>query len=303
MNIKKFSDAMNEIDSKYIEEALSYKRSVKKYVRIKWAAAACIVGAVSVAIVSGLVSVNRQGGGFQEEAQEAAAVDPDDSMAGAADGTAGGVQSEPVSGAVHIDMSDITLNEIESYGAGDAALHDPDTDIEDVWDMADIIEYFGRDITPAYIPEGLTAAENNGTAAVYVRPDGSLSEDTVYLRFYSGYYADGSPELTDGIPAGKGVSVIASKTGMPRDCVYASPDSEVKASDIAGTEVIFGHYSLSYGPYDEETKEPAGYYDMYTAEFELEGAKYQIVAEQLPAEELIKVAASLITGTGSIEVE
>ena len=43
MNAKKFSDAMSELDSKYIDEALNYKKKAKKPVWIKWGAmAACL---------------------------------------------------------------------------------------------------------------------------------------------------------------------------------------------------------------------------------------------------------------------
>ena len=42
MNAKKFSDAMSELDSKYIDEALNYKKKSKKPVWVKWGAmAAC----------------------------------------------------------------------------------------------------------------------------------------------------------------------------------------------------------------------------------------------------------------------
>ena len=37
MNAKKFSDAMGELDNKYIDEALNYKKKVKKPIWIKWA--------------------------------------------------------------------------------------------------------------------------------------------------------------------------------------------------------------------------------------------------------------------------
>lgn len=60
MNAKKFSDAMSELDSKYIDEALNYKKKVKKsrgktneYSWMKWGAmAAClclvVVGALTI---------------------------------------------------------------------------------------------------------------------------------------------------------------------------------------------------------------------------------------------------------------
>lgn len=51
MNTKKFSDAMSELDTKYVDEALNYKKKAKRPVWVKWAAmAAClclmVVGAV-----------------------------------------------------------------------------------------------------------------------------------------------------------------------------------------------------------------------------------------------------------------
>ena len=36
MNAKKFSDAMSELDCKYIDEALNYKKKAKKPRWIKW---------------------------------------------------------------------------------------------------------------------------------------------------------------------------------------------------------------------------------------------------------------------------
>ena len=43
MNIKKFSEAMGEIDSKYVEKAINYKPNQKKQIWVKWGAiAACL---------------------------------------------------------------------------------------------------------------------------------------------------------------------------------------------------------------------------------------------------------------------
>ena len=44
MNAKKFSDAMSELDTKYVDEALNYKKKAKKIGWIKWGAvAACLI--------------------------------------------------------------------------------------------------------------------------------------------------------------------------------------------------------------------------------------------------------------------
>ncbi len=50
MNSKKFSEAMSEIDSKYIDEAIRYQKSSKKHRYIRWAAfAACLVFIIAAA--------------------------------------------------------------------------------------------------------------------------------------------------------------------------------------------------------------------------------------------------------------
>jgi hypothetical protein len=151
-------------------------------------------------------------------------------------------------------------------------------------------------LSPAYIPDDLTAANGNGTARVIVDKSGNIVEDTVGLNFYHNYYEDGSPKLTEGVTARKGFSITASKIGILSDCVYLLPENEVRTSDIDGAAVTFGYRSMPYGPYNPDTHEPSGYYDMYVAEFEYDGIEYQIVAEQMEAEEVVKVVLSIICG-------
>lgn len=47
MNAKKFSNAMSELDSKYIDEAINYKKKVKKPIWVKWGAVAACLGLVA----------------------------------------------------------------------------------------------------------------------------------------------------------------------------------------------------------------------------------------------------------------
>ncbi len=42
MNAKKFSDAMSELDTKYVDEALNYKKKSKRPVWIKWGDCGCL---------------------------------------------------------------------------------------------------------------------------------------------------------------------------------------------------------------------------------------------------------------------
>ena len=48
MNAKKFSDAMNELDTKYVDEALNYKKKAKKPGWVKWGAMAACFAVIAV---------------------------------------------------------------------------------------------------------------------------------------------------------------------------------------------------------------------------------------------------------------
>ena len=51
MNSKKFSEAMSEPDTKYINEALDYKKKAKKPIRVKWGAAAVCLTIICAAAI------------------------------------------------------------------------------------------------------------------------------------------------------------------------------------------------------------------------------------------------------------
>lgn len=48
MNSKKFSEAMSELDSKYVDEAISYKKKAKKPIWVKWGAIAACFAVIAV---------------------------------------------------------------------------------------------------------------------------------------------------------------------------------------------------------------------------------------------------------------
>ncbi len=261
MNSEKLSDAIGEVGGKYYEEAATYRR--KKHGWVKWAGlAACLALAVAAVLPS-------------------AAKQP---------------ATEPLTPSVV--MSGVHINEmLPMIRDGSKVGYDPSLYDNVTWDSADIVKYYGSDLTPAYIPDGLVPAESNGTASVYLTKDGKPVEDMVGLGFYHDYYADGSPKLTDGIAAVKGFSLEASRLGKFDDCCIAMPDGEAaETTDIGGVAVTFGHCELDYGPYDPDTHEPAGQYDRYTAEFTHDGVNYRITTDQLPQVEIVKIAASVIYG-------
>ena len=203
-----------------------------------------------------------------------------------------------------LSMDSIYVNEL-SQASSEASRVYMDSELYDTvsWSPEEVLAYYGRDLNPAYIPAGLAAAPGNGTLEATVAGDGTVAEDTLWLSFYHDFYEDGSPRLTEDVAAARGFTLTASKIGLLSDCVYLLPENEVKSSDIGGVPVIIGYRSMPYGSYAPETHEPSGYYDMYVAEFSLDGIQCQLVAEQMELEEVIKVTASVITGEREIVVE
>ena len=178
-----------------------------------------------------------------------------------------------------VAMSSVTFNELDLLAPDAArAYYDPELYDTVIFDGEAVREYYGRDLTPPYVPEGLSPSESSGTAQFIIGKDGTVAEDTVWLHYYRDFYADGSPMPDDGIPIPRGCTLGVSKLGLP------------------GTEVTFGHCAMPYGPYAPETHEPSGYYDLYTAEFTVGGVSYKLTAERLTAEDVVRTAASIIYG-------
>lgn len=286
MNAKLFSEAMSEVNDKYYEEAANYH--CKKHGWVKWSAMAACLTVVLFTAFSVLPNYFRQQGTTPPDNPNGVIVDnPTDNPHD---------DTTPTTSEIHISMDNISFNEAGALTDAARIWRDPELYDHIQWDKSTVIEYYGKDLTPAYIPDGLTAAIGNGTASAITDKSGNIVEDTVWLGFYHDYYEDGSPKLTEDVAAVKGFSITVSKIGLLNDCLYILPENEVKTSDIDETAVTFGYRSMPYGPYDPDTHEPSGYYDMYVAEFEYDGIEYQIVAAQMEAEEVVKVVSSIIYG-------
>jgi len=205
---------------------------------------------------------------------------------------------------VRISMDEVRLNELGPSADMARLYRDPALYDEITWGPDEIRAYLGGNPAPPYVPEGLKAAPGNGTARVTAaKADGKLVEDTVYLRYWHDYGEDGSPKLTEGVAARKGFSLTASRLGILNCGVeYLLPGDERRVSTLNGTGVTFGSREMPYGPYGPETHAPSGYYRLCTAEFTLRGADYQLVAEQLPLEEVVRVVASLLCGGAAVEI-
>ena len=286
MKAESFCRLLGDIDPAYIEELEVQMRKTRHRTTRFIAAAACF----AVIFTMSIFAIKSQNGGSTGRLQEQPGIVPE--QTGDDEGTTQGRDDTYT-----IYLEEVTLNELD-YQMDSARLwQNPELYHGERWDWDKITEYYGRDLTPPYIPEGLSPAYGNGSAEFILKSDdGTVAEDTVWLGYYHDYYEDGSPKLTEGVNATKGISVTISKLGILGCCIYILPENEVRTTDIAGTSVTFGYRPMPYGPYDPDSHEPSGHYDLYTAEFKLDGAEYELVSHQIELEEFVKTVGSIITG-------
>ncbi|MCI9639518.1 MAG: hypothetical protein HFE72_05205 [Emergencia sp.] len=206
----------------------------------------------------------------------------------------------PATELVRVELSDIAVSELASFSAD--KIHVPNNCVEEVWAKEEINAYFGRNLWPVYIPNGLGESPNNDKQSVLML-DGKLYLDEISLDFYHSFYEDGMPMMTKGVNAERGFTLSAWKKGMSRDYMWISEEQQPKTSLIGNTEVTFGHREMEYGPYDENTHAPEGTYDLYVATFIIDDVHYEFVSHQLPLSELVKVITSFICETEQVVVE
>lgn len=212
-------------------------------------------------------------------------------------------EEDPEDGAsaqFRIDRDDIHLNSTSGIAAA-MSYYPPELYDEIQWDSGDVISYFGRGLTPAYLPEGLTENAGDGTETVYrQKSDGALVYDAVaesYGRTDVEYTDSGAVILPEGF------TLTASRLGILNDCIYVLPgEDEIRTTDIAGTAVTIGYREMEYGPYDPETHAPSGTYPLYVFQFTLDGVNYDITTHNLPLDEAVKITASFITGSAAVEI-
>lgn len=263
MRKEDFLDVLGDIDESFVMEAESMKK--KKTVWLKWAAMAaclCLLALSAVVIVPG----------FHSDEPENTPV------------------PEPVVGGYRI-------MHIENIVPLDRNLP---VDTVVLWDEADVIAYFGKDLTPAYIPDGLKSDSKNGTASVMVDENGAPVCDAVCWNYYD------EPESA----LRRGFTVAVSKIEKPYDFQYLWDEQDLLASYFGEIPVIVGSLPTPYGEYDPATHEVSGYYttqdpasgeligmyDKYCAEFVLGDIQYQIIAERMTFEDFIRLVKSVVLG-------
>lgn len=202
---------------------------------------------------------------------------------------------------VTIHWEGVAVNESEGLGMDATRLYmDPALYEAEHWDMDQVREYFGWELAPAYIPEGLTGGGQGVGLTVYRdKATGALIEDQAGRGFWVDFWEDGSPRSDDDIVIPKGFTVRCSRLGLLH-CALLPADQE-RTTRFGQTEVTLTHASLPHGPFDPTQRDPsglynmpAGYYDIYVASFTLDGVEYEVETQRLELEELIKIVASIL---------
>lgn len=296
MTVENILDAIGAINDEAVQDARAYKRSQYNKV-LKWGTMVACLGVILTVSMLTLPNILRGPGGV---------LPPPNPNPGSVVGN-GDDRSDyeptlpPSEKSIIINWDNVAVNESADMSPDAAPLYrDPALYEKEIWSQKEIAEYYGRELNVPYIPDGLTSGGQTVTATIYrEKSSGKVVQDQVGRGFWVDFWEDGSPKSDDDIVISKGFTIAISKLGILR-CGLLPVDEE-HTTNFGSVPVTLKHCSMPYGFYDPTTKAldglsnmPAGYYDIYTASFILDGVEYEIMAQRLELEEVIKITASII---------
>lgn len=290
MNAENILDSIGMVNEKAVWDARNHKRF--RYGRIsKWAAMAACVILIFTAAVSVLPGTREEPGGVLPSSTPDPAPTSSDVEAPA--------DPDPQDIIIHWD--NVAVNESDSLFSEETRRYNFNIYNKEIWGRKEIRDYYGWEFDVPYVPAGLTDGGQSLSGTVYRdKATGELTIDNVSRGFWSGYYADGSPKSSDSLYIPTGFTVAVSKLGTFFHCgvLYAE---DAKVTSFGNVDVTLSHRSMPHGPFDPNQKDPsglynkpAGYYDIYRAAFTANGIQYEVEAQRLPLEEVVKIVASII---------
>lgn len=304
MNAAQFSRALGKVNDKYVMEAVAYERK-RENRRLKWGAMAACFGLILMVTMITLPGIFRgQGNVVPPPAPHVPGpvAGNDDDRPGI-EPTQPGIEPLQPAGEreIVINWDNVAVN--ESAGTAPAAArryYDPELYTEETWGEEEIVAYYGWILAPGYIPEGLTGGGRSVAAGIWRdKATGEIVEEQAGRGFWTDFWEDGSPKSHDELYIPTGFTIRASRLRILHCALLPVDQSET--TDFGGVPVTLSHCSMPHGPFDPTQKDPsglhnmpAGYYDIYEAAFELDGVQYEITAQRLELEEVIKIAASII---------
>lgn len=157
--------------------------------------------------------------------------------------------------------------------------------------FSQLLDYLGRDVRPTYLPAGLQGEDvKDQSFTLIYNNDGTLNSGS-----FSFFYQE-KPGNQGYDPLERRLQISVAKGQLFRDCIYTWPD-ETRESSINGHAVQLGKRKMPYGPYtvvENGPNTPAGYYDLFVAEFQFAGLDYEVVADNLTESEFLAVLASML---------
>ncbi len=169
-----------------------------------------------------------------------------------------------------------------------------------LWNMAEILEYWGCDPLPKALPEGLTPEFDEASRWQYAAsPDG----ETVWDQF-SFRWRERGKDGTAYDPLAPGLTVTVSGREIFQ-CGILLDRQDMEPSSVGGVTMYLGRRQMGYGPYTEAAagpNQPAGYYDVLVAQFRWEGLYLDVTAENLTETEFVDVLYSMVAEAPEQEI-
>ena len=293
---KKLYDSISDIDDRFIEEAREEVRKAPAW--RKWAGlAACLC--VAAVIFAAALYPWGEGGAPVTDPNGGSEIDPGPDRSPSTDNIPvrpnedndkpGADPLEPPEPPVfNINWEGVAVNESEGLSAAEAPkYYDPEIYISETWGQEEVVAYYGWNLAPAYIPEGLTGGGHGVSTGIWrERATGEIVQDQAGRGFWTAFGEDRTPKSDDELDVPTGFTIRASKLRILHCGLL--PVDDARTTDFGGVSVTLNHFSVKYGPNNSDT------YDIYTASFTSKGVKYEIEAQRLKLEEVIKIVASTI---------
>lgn len=297
MKEKRLLNAIGKVDEKYIEEASPFQPS-KRSGWLKWGTMAACFGLILTAAMMTLPGILKSPGSVVPPPSPNV---PEPVSSDGVEPSGTDPLQPPEKQNVIINWENVAVNESAGLAPeGALRYYDPALYEEESWGTEEVRACYGWELAPAYIPDGLTGG-GNAVAGHIVREKatGNIVQEQAGRGFWSDFWEDGSPKSGDDLYIPTGFTVRVSGLGILHCALL--PVDEARTTDFGGVPVTLSHASLPYGPFDPEQMDPsglyhlpAGYYDIYVASFTLDGVEYEIEAQRLELEEVIKIVASAI---------
>ena len=289
--------AVRALDDDILERSETAFYGQKETGWLKWGAMAACVSLILTVALTTLPGILRGPGGVLPPPNPAPGptVSEDDQQ------NNGEPLQPPGEREITINWDNVAVNESAGLAPNAAPLYrDPALYNEEILDTQGVRTYYGWELAPAYIPDDLTG-DGKAVSGRIVREKatGNVVEDRAGRSFWVDFGEDGRPKSNDDIEIPKGFTIRASRLRILHCCLL--PVDEERTTDFGGVPVTLSHCSMKHGPFDPTKKAPdglsnmpAGYYDIYTATFTLDGVEYEVSAQRLELEEVIKIVASII---------